>query len=108
MTKQYLQTSWNKAEAPKACVLINLTQGSENQVIKAVKALGSLKKAYRCFGMYDLILEIEPDSFDDLKELVAYKHRTIKGVQSILVLLVTEVISEENFNEDKKKLKILV
>jgi len=108
MTKQYLQTCRNKAEAAKAYVLLNLTQGSENQVIKAVKALGSLKRAYRCFGMYDLILKIEPDSFDDLKELVAHKYRTIKGVKSILVLIITEVISEENFNEDKRKLKILV
>ena len=107
MTKQYLQTCWNEVEAPKAYVLINLTQGSENQVIKDVKALGSLKMAYRCFGMYDLILKIEPDSFDDLKELIAHKYRTIKGIQSILVPIITEVISEKNFKEDKRKLKIL-
>ncbi|MCW3998211.1 MAG: Lrp/AsnC ligand binding domain-containing protein [Candidatus Bathyarchaeota archaeon] len=102
MTNLCLQPSLNKAETPKAYVLINVAQGSENQVIKAAKALVSLKKAHNCFGIYNLILKIEPDSLDNLKELIAHKYRTIKGIQSILVLIINRVISEENFPADKK------
>lgn len=88
--------------------MIDVTRDSESQVVDAAKALGILKKACYCFGMYDLVLEIEAESLDDLKHLIAHEYRTIKGLHSILVLPITGVISKENFNEDKKKLKIFV
>ena len=107
MIKQYLQTSWNNTETAKAYVLLNVIQGLENQVVDAARGLGSLKKACCCFGMYDLILEIEASSFEVLKELITQKYRKIIGVQSTLVLLITGTVRDANINEEKKKLKII-
>ena len=81
---------------------MNLTQDSENQVIKTAKAFGSLKKVYHCSGVYDLLLEIEPNSFDGLRELI-HKYRRIEDVKSILTLLKTRVVSEDNSTADEKK-----
>ena len=87
---RYSQNSYEKAVA---FILMNITENSELQVIEDAKALGSLKEAYLCFGIYDLILKVETNSMDELKDLLAHKYRCIKNVKSVLTLILTE----ENF-----------
>lgn len=104
MSNLNLQSSLNEAGV-NAYVLINLTSGSENQVLKTAEALGCLKKAYPCFGIYDLVLEIKTDSLSGLKDLI-HEYKNIKDVQSVLPLLVTRAFGKENSIMKEEKPRI--
>jgi len=89
MAKKY-RNSLNEHEEVAAFVLMNVNVGSEKQVITDAKAMGCVKKAWLCFGVYDLILKIETPSMKELKELVTSEYRSIKNVKSVLILILTE------------------
>lgn len=74
----------------RAYVLINVEAGSEDQVLKDAKALGGVQEAYVSYGVYDLVLKVEADSMEKLKELVTHQLRTINNVRSTLTLILTE------------------
>ena len=89
MAKLY-RDSQNSYERAVAFVLMIVTENSEQQVIEDARAIGSVTEAYLCFGIYDLILKVETNSMDELKDLLAHKCRTIKNVKSVLTLILTE------------------
>jgi DNA-binding Lrp family transcriptional regulator len=73
----------------RAYVLINVGAGSEDQALKDIKALGWVQEAYVSYGVYDLVLKVEADSMEQLKELV-HQLRVINNVRSTLTLILTE------------------
>jgi DNA-binding Lrp family transcriptional regulator len=75
---------------PRAFVLLNITPGTEDQVLKAVRKTGCVEEAYHSYGVYDLIVRIKAESIEDLKELVTYQLRKIVNVTSTLTLIETE------------------
>jgi DNA-binding Lrp family transcriptional regulator len=75
---------------PRAFVLINVESGSEDEVLKELKAIEGIEEAYFSYGVYDLITKIRADSMDKLKELVTRKIRTLSKVRSTLTLIMME------------------
>jgi DNA-binding Lrp family transcriptional regulator len=75
---------------PRAFVLINVESGSEDEVLKELKAIEGVEEAYFSYGVYDLITKIRADSMDKLKELVTRKIRTLSKVRSTLTLIMME------------------
>jgi DNA-binding Lrp family transcriptional regulator len=47
---------------PRAFVLLNITPGTEDQVLKAVRKTGCVEEAYHSYGVYDLIVRIKAES----------------------------------------------
>jgi len=74
---------------PRAYVLINVGGGSEDQVLKEVKAFGWVQEAYVSYGVYDLVMKIKADSMEQLKKL-NHQLRAIDDVRSTLTLILTE------------------
>jgi DNA-binding Lrp family transcriptional regulator len=72
---------------PQAFVLFNVESGSEEQVLKDAKATGGVKEAYISYGVYDLIIKVEEDSMEKLKEVVTHRLRALKNVRSTLTLI---------------------
>jgi DNA-binding Lrp family transcriptional regulator len=75
---------------PRAFVLINVESGSEDEVLKELKAIEGVEEAYFSYGVYDLITKIRADSMDKLKELVTRQIRTLSKVRSTLTLIMME------------------
>jgi DNA-binding Lrp family transcriptional regulator len=75
---------------PRAFVLINVESGSEDEVLKELKAIEGVEEAYFSYGVYDLITKIRADSMDKLKELVTRRIRTLSRVRSTLTLIMME------------------
>jgi DNA-binding Lrp family transcriptional regulator len=75
---------------PRAYVLLNITPGTEEQVLKDVRKTGCVEEAYHSYGVYDLIVRIKADSIQELKELVTYRLRKIVNVTSTLTLMESE------------------
>lgn len=75
---------------PRAFVLINVESGSEDEVLKELKAIEGVEEAYFSYGVYDLITKINANSMDKLKELVTRRIRTLSKVRSTLTLIMME------------------
>ena len=82
--------SLRRLEMPRAYVLFNVSSGSEDKVLKEVKSIGGVQEAYVSYGVYDLVVKIEADSMEELKELVTHRLRTIDSVRSTLTIILTE------------------
>jgi DNA-binding Lrp family transcriptional regulator len=70
----------------KAFVLVNTDLGSEAEVKSELKKLEGIVGAYEVYGVYDLVVEIQAESDQKLKEIIFSKIRTLKHVRSTLTL----------------------
>jgi DNA-binding Lrp family transcriptional regulator len=75
---------------PVAFILINTKIDAMEKVLKALKNIESVKEAYSVFGVYDVIVKVEADSMDKIKDLVTYRIRRLDGVSSSLTMIVIE------------------
>jgi DNA-binding Lrp family transcriptional regulator len=72
----------------KAFVLINADLGSEAELISELKKLEGIVGAFIVYGVYDVLVEIEAESDQKVKELILSKIRTLKHIRSTLTLTV--------------------
>lgn len=79
---------------PLAFVLINAELGSEEEVVKELKKLPNVKEVYVVYGVYDLIVKVEAESLDKLKEYIFSKIRQMDKIRSTLTMIVTSSFSE--------------
>ena len=75
---------------PVAFVLINAKIDAMEKVLKALRNVESVKEAYSVFGVYDIVVKVEADSMDKIKDLVTYRIRKLDGVSSSLTMIVAE------------------
>ncbi len=74
----------------QAYVLFNVESGSEDQVLKEVKAVAGVHEAFVTYSVYDLIAKIGAASMTELKELVTSRLRRIDNVRETLTLILVE------------------
>lgn len=79
---------------PLAFVLINAELGSEEEVVKELKKLPNVKEVYVVYGVYDLIVKVEAESLDKLKEYIFSRIRQMDKIRSTLTMIVTSSFSE--------------
>jgi DNA-binding Lrp family transcriptional regulator len=75
---------------PTAFVLINADLGSEREIVKELKKIEEVKEAYAIYGTYDVIVKLEADTMDKLKDTVSSKIRGLKSIRSTLTTIVME------------------
>jgi DNA-binding Lrp family transcriptional regulator len=75
---------------PLSYVLVNVELGSEEKVLKEVRGVPHVKECRRIYGTYDMIVKVEADSMDELKEVITWKIRRLPGVRSTLTTIVIE------------------
>jgi DNA-binding Lrp family transcriptional regulator len=75
---------------PKAYVLISCDPGYENSVLTSLKSVETIKDAHETFGNYDVIVKLESDSEDKLKESVTKRIRRLAKIRATLTLMVDE------------------
>ena len=71
----------------KAFVLLNTELGQESKTIEALEGVGEITQIYSLYGIYDLIIEMEADTMDKVKEVVFNKVRRLDNVKSTITLL---------------------
>ncbi len=75
---------------PLSYVLVNVELGSEEKVLKEVRDVPHVKECRRVYGTYDMIVKVEADSMDELKEVITWKIRRLPGVRSTLTTIVID------------------
>ena len=76
---------------PKAYVLINCDIGSEETVMSQLKELDLVKEVYGTFGAYDIVVLVEADTVESLRDIITWKIRKIEKIRSTLTMMVIEV-----------------
>lgn len=77
---------------PVAFVLINSELGKEEELLKELRSIPNVKEAHFIYGVYDVIVKVEAESMEKLKDLVTFKIRRLSDVRSTLTMTVTEGI----------------
>ena len=74
---------------PTAFVLINVEAGSEDEVIKELKAIDNVKNVYFVYGVYDIVAKIEAKTQQELKQTITWKVRRLERIRSTQTLMVS-------------------
>ncbi len=73
-----------------AYVLINTELESECEVLEAVKKIEGVKEAHAVSGVYDIVLKVEAETMDKLKETVTWDVRWLNKVRSYITLTIKD------------------
>ena len=71
----------------KAYVLVNAELGMASEITKTLEDVNEITNIHGLFGLYDLIIEIEGDDMDRIKEVALNKIRRLDNVKSTITLL---------------------
>lgn len=75
---------------PKALVLMNAELGHENTLVEELKKTSNVTEVYAVYGVYDVIVKVEAESMEKLREAIATNLRRISGVKSTLTMIIVE------------------
>jgi DNA-binding Lrp family transcriptional regulator len=72
---------------PLAFVLLNVETGAEKEVLEKIKKIPEVKASYVVYGVYDIIVMLESDTLEKLREMVTKKIRPLDKVRSTMTML---------------------
>jgi len=75
---------------PLAFVLVNVEAGTDKEVLDNIKQVPEVKAAYMVYGVYDIIVMLESDSLERLREMVSKRIRQLDKVRSTMTMIVME------------------
>lgn len=70
----------------KALILLNTNLGAELEVQTKLKKIDGILGVHQVYGVYDIVVEVEASSPQNLKNIVLSKVRSLKGVRSSLTI----------------------
>ena len=73
-----------------AYVLINCDLGFDVEIIDEIKQLDEVKEVRGVYGAYDIIVRLESDNVENLKDVITWKIRKLSRVRSTLTLMTIE------------------
>ncbi len=76
-----------------AFLLLNMELGYCKTVLVKLESLKEVKYVHTIYGSYDVLLKVECDTIDAVKDFIADKIRSIPDLQSSLTMLVAESFS---------------
>ncbi|MCS7105129.1 MAG: Lrp/AsnC ligand binding domain-containing protein [Thermofilaceae archaeon] len=75
---------------PTAYVLISTDVGAEREVLERLKEFPEVEEAYVVYGIYDLVVKIDVERQEDLREVLTNKLRKLDKVRSTLTMIAVE------------------
>ena len=73
-----------------AFVLMNADLGKELQIVNEIKKIPHVKEAYPVYGVYDVLMVIESDSMESLRETITNHVRKLDGIKSTLTMIIVK------------------
>ena len=64
----------------KAYILAKIQTGEEEAIFRSLKKLHEIKRAAATFRIYDLAIEVNPESIEKLDDFIFTKLRKIQGI----------------------------
>ena len=73
-----------------AFILMNAELGKENHIVKELRQIPNVKEVYPVYGVYDVLMELEADSMEVLRETITTKVRKLDGIKSTLTMIIVK------------------
>lgn len=70
-----------------AYVLLKTELGSEESVIEELKKLEQIKRVERTFGDYDMVVKMEAEHIEKIREIIAWNIQKMKTVRATRTLI---------------------
>jgi DNA-binding Lrp family transcriptional regulator len=67
---------------------LNVETGTEEEVMKSLKDIQAVKEARMVYGVYDLIVRVETETMEELKNVVSWTVRRLDRVRSTMTMIV--------------------
>ncbi|MDP7658125.1 MAG: Lrp/AsnC ligand binding domain-containing protein [Nitrososphaerales archaeon] len=71
-------------------VLINADLGAEDDLLEDLRSIEFVKEVYIVYGVYDIVVKIEADTLEKVKETITWKIRRLEKVRSTLTMIVVD------------------
>ena len=71
-----------------AYLLLNVETGTEVEVIKNLEPLKEVKEARLVYGVYDIVVRVETETMEELKNAVSWTIRRLDRVRSTMTMIV--------------------
>ena len=75
---------------PRALVLMNAEMGYENKLVDQLKKTPHVSEVYAVYGVYDVMVKVEADSMEQLRDAISTGLRRTDGVKSTLTMIIVE------------------
>jgi len=72
-----------------AFVMLNAEVGSEDELVGELRKLNNVREVYPVYGVYDIVVKVEAETMDQLREVVS-RIRKLNKVRSSLTMTVME------------------
>jgi DNA-binding Lrp family transcriptional regulator len=79
-----------KIDKPTALVLLNIEIGSEANVLSNLKDVEGVIAAFAVYGVYDIVIVVQGETLDVVKDIVTLRVRKLNKVRSTLTMIPTE------------------
>ncbi len=71
-----------------AYLLLNVETGTEEEVMNKLKPLQEVKEARMVYGVYDIVVQVEAETMEELKNIVSWTIRRLDRVRSTMTMIV--------------------
>jgi DNA-binding Lrp family transcriptional regulator len=78
-------------EAKKSAIILIQTEiGSESKVMDELMKIPEVKEAYIVYGTYDLVVKVETDALEKIREIVTNRIRKLPDIRTTVTMIVVE------------------
>jgi DNA-binding Lrp family transcriptional regulator len=91
MQKIIEPTSMHSIES--AYIMINCEVGSESSVMEQLKSIPGIKEVRGVFGNYDVLVKIQAQSIESLRDVITYGIRKIPQICCTTTIMCSKTIS---------------
>ena len=71
-----------------AYLLLIVETGTEEEVMRSLKSIEEVKEARMVYGLYDIIIRVETETMEEMKNLVNGRIRRLDKIRSTMTLIV--------------------
>lgn len=89
MFKKGLYNRLSDEAMETAFVLINTEMAYEEDVTRTLREIKEIKDVYVVYGVYDLVVRVEAETMQKLKDVISTEIRRLDNVRSTLTMIVT-------------------
>ncbi len=70
-----------------AYVMLNCELGAEAEIIEKLKELEQVKDVFETIGTYDMMVKLQADNFEKIREIVSRNIQQLPKVRSVSTLI---------------------
>ncbi|HJJ23140.1 MAG TPA: Lrp/AsnC ligand binding domain-containing protein [Nitrosopumilus sp.] len=70
-----------------AYVMLNCDLGAEADIIEKLKELEQVKEVFETIGTHDMLIKLQADNFEKIREIVSWNIQKLPKVRSIATLI---------------------